>query len=140
MADEELMTIVEFSEDIADAEAPEPLPVGEYPATIRAAEIKVSQKGTRYAAVTFHIAPEEFPADFPTDIAPDGKTIIFRRVSMEDNQQARFGLRRFCESIGAPMSKKIDVNEWVGLDAKVQIDHDTYEGVTREQIVRVNEA
>jgi hypothetical protein len=140
MADNEMMTIVEFSEDISTAEAPEPLPVGEYPATIRAAEVKLSQRGTRYAAVTFHIAPEEFPADYPSDIAPDGKTIVFRRLSMEDNQQARFGLRRFCESIGAPMSKKVDLSEWVGLDAKIEVEHDTYEGVTREQIVRVNEA
>lgn len=140
MAQDDTMTIVEFSEDIADAEAPEPLPVGEYPATIRAAEIKLSQRNTKYAAVSFHISPDDFPADYPADLAPDGKTVIFRRVSMEDNQQARFGLKRFLSAIGAPMSKKIDVNEWVGLDAKVQIEHDTYEGVTREQIARVNEA
>lgn len=139
MADD-IMTIVEFAEDIATAEAPEPLPVGEYPATILAAQINTSQKGTLYAAVTFKIAPEEYPADYPVDIAPDGKTVIYRRVSMEQSQTARFGLRRFCESIGAPMSKRIDVSEWIGLEATVQIDHDTYEGVTREQITRVNAA
>ena len=135
---EETMSIVEFSEDISQAEAPEPLPVGEYPATIRQAEVKLSQRGTKYAAVTFVIAPEEYPADYPAENAPDGKVVVYRRCSMEDNPQSRYMLKNFCEAIGATASKKVDVNEWVGLDAVVEIDHDDYEGVTREQIKRVN--
>lgn len=137
---DENMSIIEFSEDIGEAEAPEPLPVGEYPATIRAAEVKLSQRGTKYCAVTFVISPDEFPADYPVENAPDGKVIIFRRVGLEDNPQARYMLRNFCEAIGATPSKRIDVNEWMGLDATVNIEHDTYEGVTREQITRVTEA
>lgn len=133
-------SIVEFSEDISAAEQPEPLPVGEYAATIRQAEVKTSQRGTKYAAVTFLIAPEEFPADFPTENAPDGKVIVYRRCSLEDNPQARWMLRNFCEAIGATAAKRIDVNEWIGLEARVQIDHDEYEGVVREQISRVNAA
>lgn len=135
---EETMSIVEFSEDIGEAEAPEPLPVGEYPATIMAAEVKISQRNTKYAAVTFMVSPDEYPADYPADLAPDGKTIIHRRCSLEDNPQSRFMLRQFIEAIGATASKKIDVNEWVGLEANIEIDHDEYEGVTREQIKRVN--
>lgn len=135
---DETMSIVEFSEDISEAEAPEPLPVGEYPATIMAAEVKVSQRGTKYAATTFMVSPDEYPADYPADLAPDGKTIIHRRCSLEDNPQARFMLRQFIEAIGATASKKIDVNEWVGLEANIEIEHDEFEGVTREQIKRVN--
>ena len=137
---DEVMTIVEFSEDISEAEAPEPLPVGEYPATIRAAEVKLSQRGTKYAAVTFAIAVDEYPADYPAEHAPDGTTVIYRRVGMEDTPAARFGLRRFCEAIGAVPAKKVDVSEWVGLDAVVEIDHDEYEGINRANIVRVNAA
>lgn len=134
---EEIMSIVEFSEDISDAEAPEPLPAGEYPATIRGAEVKISQRGTKYAAVTFIVAPEEFPADYPIENAPDGKVIVYRRCSMEDNPQARYMLRNFCEAIGATPSKRIDVNEWTGLSAVIQIENEEYEGVSREQIARV---
>jgi hypothetical protein len=137
---EDTMSIVEFSEDISEAEAPEPLPVGEYPATIRAAEVKISQRGTKYAAVSFMITPDSFPADYPIENAADGKMLIYRRVGMEDNPQARYMLKNFCNAIGATASKKIDVNEWIGLEASVEVDHDTYEGVTREQITRVNEA
>lgn len=135
---EETMSIVEFSEDISEAEAPEPLPPGEYPATIRGAEVKISQRGTKYAAVTFVVSPDEFPADYPVENAPDGKVIVYRRCSMEDNPQARYMLKNFCEAIGATASKRIDVNEWIGLNGTIQVDNDEYEGVMREQIVRVN--
>lgn len=137
---EDTTSIVEFSEDIGDAEAPEPLPAGEYPATIRGAEVKTSQRGTLYAAVTFVVSPDEFPADYPVENAPDGKVIVYRRCSMEDNPQARYMLRNFIEAIGATASKKIDVNEWMGLSANIQVENEEYEGVMREQIVRVNAA
>lgn len=137
---DEVMSIVEFSEDISEAEAPEPLPAGEYPATIRGAEIKISQRGTKYAAVTFVVSPDEFPADYPVENAPDGKVIVYRRCSMEDNPQARYMLKQFCESIGATASKRIDVNEWMGLNAMIQVENEEYEGVMREQIARVNAA
>jgi hypothetical protein len=139
--DDDSVTIVEFSSDISEAEAPEPLPVGQYNATIRAAEVKVStNSGNRYAAVSFHIAPDEYPADYPTDIAPDGKVIIHRRLVMEDDARSKFNVRKFCEAIGAPMSKKIDVGDWVGLEARITIAHGTWEGMVREEIERVSEA
>ena len=137
---DEVMSIVEFSEDISKVEAPEPLPVGEYPAQITGAEVKVSQRGTKYAAVSFFINVDDYPADFPVENAPDGVTIVYRRVGMENNPQARFGLKKFLESIGAPMSSRIDVNDWVGLEASVEVDHSEWEGVPRAEITRVNPA
>lgn len=137
---DDTMSIVEFSEDISKAEAPEPLPPGEYPATIRGVEVKISQRGTKYAAVQFVVDPGEYPADYPVENAPDGKAITFRRCSMEDNPTARFMLKNFIDAIGATASKKIDVNEWVGLSATIQIENEDYEGIPREQIARVNEA
>lgn len=137
---EEAMSIIDFSNDINDAEPPEPLPTGDYVATIQKAEVKISQRDTKYCAVSFYIKVEDYPADFPVENAPDGKTIIYRRVGLEDTQQSRYMLRRFCEAIGAPMSAQIDVNDWMGLEAQVTVDHDEYEGVTRENITRVNPA
>lgn len=137
---EDIVTIVEFSEDIAEAEQPEPLPEGEYAAEIMAAEIKESQRGTRYAAVSFMISPDEYPADYPMENAPDGKMIVYRRVGMEDTPQARFMLRRFCEAIGSPMARQIDVSQWVSLYAKVHVQHGEWEGVVREEIDKVEAA
>ncbi|KKN03638.1 hypothetical protein LCGC14_1105660 [marine sediment metagenome] len=133
---EELSSIVEFSIDLNDQEAPDPLPVGVYTGIIRKAEVRESQRGTRYGAVSFHIGADQYPADF-TDGPEDGLTLIYRRVGLEDNPQSRFGTKRFMESIGAALSKKVDVNEWVGMEAALDVIHDTYEGVTRAVVERV---
>lgn len=137
---DDLMSIVEFSEDITNAEEPDPLPEGEYPAQIIAAEVKISQtKGTKYAQVQFRVAEDDYPADYDAQNAPGGKTLRFI-VGMEDNVAARARVRKFSEAIGAPMSRRIDVTQWVGLAGIVSVKHDTYEGVLREQVSRVTEA
>lgn len=136
---EELSSIVEFSIDLNKQEAPEPLPAGEYTGVIRKAEVKESQRGTMYGAISFHIDADQFPPDFK-DGPDDGLTLVYRRVGLEDNPQARFGTKRFIEAIGAPLAKKIDVNEWVGMEAALDVSHDTYEGTTRAVIDRVRAA
>lgn len=132
-------SIIEFSEDISNAEAPAPLPVGDYPAEIRGAERKTSAKGNPYGSVTFFIAPENYPADF-VEGDPDGMTLLYNRVTLDDSPQGRYRMRKFCEAIGAPMGSKVDLNDWVGLTATVSIGHDTYEGETRAVINKVNAA
>jgi hypothetical protein len=136
---EELSSIVEFSIDLNDQEAPEPLPAGEYAGVIRKAEVRESQRGTMYGAISFYVGADQYPADFK-DGPDDGLTLVFRRVGLEDNPQARYGTKRFIQAIGAPLSKKVDVNEWVGLEAALDVVHDTYEGVTRAVIDRVRAA
>lgn len=138
MSDEALDTIIDFSQDISEAEAPPPLPRNDYEGEIRAVTVAVSKnKGTRYADVTFLIRPEQFPADFDPTYYPDGITIHFRRVSLEDTPQGRYSVRQFCEAIGAPMSKRIDINDWVGQTARVTVTHETYEGRDRAVIQSV---
>ncbi len=139
MSDNELSSIVEFSSDISKQEAPEPLPTGTYHGVIRQVEVKMSQRDTKYAAVAFHISPDQYPADFK-DGNPDGTILTYRRVGLEDNAQARFGTRRFCEAIGAPMSKTIDTSIWLGMEASLEITHEVWEEVKRATIQRVLEA
>jgi len=136
---EQLDSIVEFSVDLNKQEEPEPLPTGEYVGVIRDAEVKISARETRYAAVTFVISPEQYPADF-TEGHPDGTIIVYRRVSLEDNPQARWGTKRFIEAIGGKLSKAVDVSEWGGCEAAVEVVHEAYEGVTRPVISRVRAA
>ena len=136
---DEIGSIVEFSTDLAKQEAPKPLPPSEYNAVIRGAEVKMSQRNTKYAAVTFHISPDQYPADYDEG-NPDGTVIVYRRVSLEDNPQARFGTRRFIEAIGAPLGKKIDVSEWVGMECIAEVGTSSFEGVDRPEIQRVRAA
>lgn len=135
--DDEDMTVFEFSEDISQAEQPDPLPEGSYSASIEQAVGKVSQSGKKYAAVTFMIPPEQFPADYPVENAPDGKKLTYRRVPLEDDKQSHFRLRQFCEAIGVPVTKQLDLKQMVGMTATVHIKHGEWEGVTREEVDRV---
>jgi len=137
---EELPSIVEFSEDISEAEAPPPLPISDYEADIRSAVQKISTtSGNRYAEIGFHIDVDQFPADYDVENAPDGKLIMYRRLTLTDDRAGRYRVRMFCETIGAePPSTKLDLAGWVGLRAKVSVDHSEYEGVTREEIAKVS--
>jgi hypothetical protein len=131
-------SVIEFSEDVATAEAPPPLPVGQYPAEIRGAERKTgATSGKEYGRVQFFITPEQYPADFDEG-NPDGMVLDYNRVPVQDNPTARFRMRKFCEAIGyTPKGGRIDMNEWIGLTATVDIGHEEFEGVTRPVIKRV---
>lgn len=137
MAD--MPSVIEFDEDISQAEAPVPLPVGDYPAEIRAATQKTSQNGNPYAAVQFFISSDAYPADY-TEGEPDGAILPYNRVSLQNTPAARHRLRKFLESIGAPAGKKIDLNDWVGRTGTVTIQHDSYEGEVRAAIGKVSAA
>lgn len=137
MAQSEMPSVIEFDEDISQAEAPVPLPVGDYPAEIRGATQKTSQNGNPYAAVQFFISSDAYPADY-TEGEPDGAILTFNRVSLQNTPAARHRLRKFGEAIGAPLGKKIDLSDWVGRTATVTIQHDTYEGETRAAIGKVS--
>lgn len=135
-------SILEFSEDLKDAEAPTSLPAGDYTGEVVAAENGTSaNSGKDRAAVTFRIKPEDYPADYEdANEFPDGKQVTFY-VGTEDTKPARFRLRKFMEAIGvAPKGKKIDVNEWIGKTAILEIIPDEYEGIERERIKHVKSA
>lgn len=134
MAD--LPSIVEYSVDLNDQEAPEPLPAGPYLGIIRSSEKKTSAKGTSYAEVYFFIEAAQYPADF-TEGNPEGMSLAYRRCGLEDNPQARFNTKRFIQAIGAPLGRTIDVNDWLGLEGMLDIVHEEYEGINRAVIKSV---
>ncbi len=139
MSNEELGSIIEYSEDISDAEAPDPLPPGEYEAEIKGVEAKVGvSSGKKYAAVQFYIPVDQYPPDYPVEHNPDGVTITYRMVPLEDTPRARFQCRRFCEAIGAKPGKRIDLNDWMSLSAMVGVQNEEYEGIPREVITKVS--
>ena len=137
MADEE--SILSFSEDISTAEAPDPLPIGDYPAFIHSIEVKVSpNSGNKYLDAVMRVAPDDFPADFPLENAPDGALIHYRRVVVEDTPRHRHNVRLFCEACGVAASKKINVNDFLGAEVVITVAHDEYNGIPREDIRAVN--
>lgn len=135
-ANKQMTSIIEFSSNIADAEAPVPLPVGEYPAEIRGAEAKVSDKGNKYAAIQLYVSPDAYPADF-TEGDPDGTQLTYNRLSLNDNPQSRYRLRKFLESVGLTPGATVDLNDWVGLHVTVRIKHSEWEGEKRAEVEKI---
>lgn len=129
-----------FSEDIGDAEAPEPLPERAYPATITDVEDRQTQDGRPMVQVKYRINEEDYPADYDPGNAPGGKTLS-QFLMMDDSAQTRFRLRRFCEAIGAPMSRNMNPKrDWLNLACSVTVKHEEYEGVNRERVQKVEAA
>jgi hypothetical protein len=134
----DLGSILEFSEDISDAEAPKALPSGDYLAKIVSAENGTSaSSGKSRGDVTFRIAPEDFPADFEdAGEFPEGLDVHFY-PSTEDNKTSRFRLRKFVEAIGGKTGGRIDMNEWIGKQAVITLESETFEGIERNRIRKV---
>lgn len=132
------VSILEYSEDISQAEAPPPLPVGEYPATVESVEQKTSNTtGNEYLAITLNISPDDFPSDFDADSYPEGVKLSYNRLLVEDSPRSRYRMRKWCEALGAKMSKQIDPTEWLGMSLTVGIKHDTFEGEKRAQVAKI---
>lgn len=133
--------ILEFSQDISEAEAPPPLPIGEYPSTVEALEVRVSNtSGREYLGVNLRISPDDFPPDFETDAYPDGVLLRYNRLFTEDNARNRYNFRKFCEALGAPMGKQIDPNDWIGMTIKVGINHRKWEDEDQANITKIASA
>ena len=62
----------------------------------------------------------------------------YNRLSPEDNAKSRYGMRKWCEAIGAKMGKQVDPSEWLGMNCKVGVKHDSWEGEERAQIAGVS--
>lgn len=137
----DLPSVLEFDNDISDAQPPKPLPARDYIATIIGAELRngKTDPSKQHIAVTFKIDPDQYPIDF-ADGNPDGTTIVYRMLSYNPkNPSAVFRIKQFCQAIGAPTSRAIDLNDWTGRQGKVTVTHDQDQqsGELRAQINKV---
>lgn len=135
----ELGSVFEFADDISKAEAPPPLPPRSYIGTVTGAVAKVSQAGGKYAAIEFTIAPDQFPADFAA-VQADAVKLYYRRVGLDDNMRTRHNIRKFCEALRVPVSRRFDLNDCIGKVASLKVVETTYQGEKRAEIQAVEVA
>ena len=130
-------SIMRFSQDIASAEAPPPLPARQYKAEVIGASVRpAASSGVNYLNLQFRIPAEEYPADYP-DGDPDGTVLYYNRVSTDDKPRNRYLMRRLMERIGGPLSQEIDCNALIGLTCNVEVVHQEYEGEMRASISKL---
>lgn len=132
----ELSSVIEFDEDLNNVEAPKPLPAGQYAATILSAEPMMSKNGEhKMAKVTWSIPAEEYPADY-VDGNPAG-TQLTQYLMLDNTARAKFALKRFVQSIGAPLSNTIDLTTWLGLSARVEVTNEPFEDTLTARLKKV---
>lgn len=123
-------SIYEFAEDLASAEAPIPLPAGEYRAEVRHIIGKTSKSsGNPMAEVQYVISQEQFPVDF-TDGNPDGELLTVY-VSLVDTPRNRYSLRKFHEMHGVAPSRKMNLPDFLGQAVIMRVEHEEFQGVMR---------
>ena len=133
-------SIMRFSQDIASAEPPPPLPARAYRAEVVGASIRpAATSGVMYLNLQMRIPAEEYPADY-VDGDPDGTIIYYNRIQASDSPQNRYRWRKAMERLGGPLSMEIDVNSLIGLWANVEVVHQEYGGEMRAQISKLLDA
>jgi hypothetical protein len=116
-------SILTFTDDISNAAPPPLLPVGPYPAEIIGAVKKVSStSGEEYAAITFRINADAYPADF-TDGDPDGTAVQYNFLKTASTPRNNHRWRVFLEKVGGPLGRSLDLNDLIGLTGTVDISH-----------------
>lgn len=115
------MGLLNFSINIADAEAPPQLPAGEYKCICTAAVDKTAaSSGNPMLTLTLQVPRSEFPADFDPGEGVDELTFTMNVVS-RDIPADRWRMKNVCKAFGVPMSSSIDPNDFVGRDARCRI-------------------
>lgn len=135
MADENaLPSVLEFSSDVSQQEAPPALPARTYPATCTAASVKQSgsKPENQLLNLEFTIDPSTFPADFPE--SDPVKLYWNRNVVNQDTARARYQLKLLCEKMKVMASRKIDVNDFVGKQVNLKVKNGSWQGVPRAEI------
>lgn len=118
-----MASLIEYSQDLSNAEPPPLLPPGPYPAEIVGAIAKVSQTdGHKFLQLSVRIHSESYPADY-VDGDPDGTDLQYNFIRIEDSPRGRHTMRRFLEKVGAPLTRDVDPDSLIGRTMTVEITH-----------------
>lgn len=135
----ELGSVYNFNSDISKAEAPQPLPPGEYRGSVVHAELAVSKSSGKPMLVTqYRVSSDQFPPDF-TDGNPEGE--LFRvYTSLEETPRGKFMVRKFMEMHGVAPSNRLNVPDFLGQEVVLNVSNEDYQGMPQGRAVPVRAA
>lgn len=132
------MSLIQFSQNIADAEAPAPLPAGEYEGVCVSAVPGISKSsGNPMLPLGYKVTADQFPADFDAG-GVDELSFTYNRLTTRDTAQDRFRMKNICLAHGVAMSNNIDANDFIGKRVKLVIGIEKdLEGNDRAAITKI---
>jgi RNase P/RNase MRP subunit p30 len=126
------MSIIELGSKIEEMEEYEPLPEGQYIATIRSVEIKHSEKLPHgYFNIQMLVEPEQYPADYDAANNPEGTPLTYARVQVptSENRRSVNTFRKFLAVLGMePKGDKFSTEDWVNKEVQVLLKRTEYQG------------
>lgn len=137
MSDEQNDMVLEFDTDISAAEKPPAFPIGTYPCSVQSIESgEAKSSGNRQIKVTLVIEPENYPADYPVEIEPDGVKLT-HFVTATNKPRDKHRVRLLCETFGVAGGAAIVLSDFLGKEAQVEVSHDTYLGETQARVAKL---
>jgi hypothetical protein len=139
--DNALPSVMEFSANVAEQQAPVPLPVRTYPAQCTDAAFRQSKSNPDNILLwlEFTIAPTDYPADY-TETQDTTKLFYNRLIVNRDDARTRFQIRQLCDKMRVPVSRTLDANDFRGKAANLKIKHGSWEGLPRAEIDAIEPA
>lgn len=122
----EEISMIDLGIDLSTVEKPEPLPVGTYRGVIsEAVKATSATSGNDYLRQIIVVPPDEYPADYDVQNAPDGVKLRYFSIplSVAGNRRAAYRLRSFLEKFGIPLTSSLDLSALVGKEVSVTIKH-----------------
>lgn len=129
--------ILDLDMNLEEFEDFEPLPAGEYPAEVRSAEARISDKGNEYYYMVFNIHPDDFPADYAIENAPEGMNLVYARVQKPDpkNRRSITQVKNLYRALGLSLkTSTINPGDWEGKKAKLVLGKSEFNGEMRNEI------
>ncbi len=137
MANNTSDSIVELDMDLDSYADYEALPAGPFPAECILGEKRISDNGNEYFYLQFLIHPDDFPADYDRENAPEGARLTWACTSVPTakNRRAITAAKNLLRALGMPTNvNTINAGEFEGKKCKVIINKGEYNGSPNNQI------
>lgn len=138
----ELDPIIQFTNDVADAPDPQPLPEGEYPAAIENAVFELG-KTSRKPMISVTTRITDFPADFvATEEQKNGIKVRYWATGILDDQnRPTHRMRKFLENLGLKTNvRQFDVTSLIGMEVITKIGVSMFNGEVQNNIIDIRGA
>jgi len=143
MSTETEADITQLERNLEEFEDFEPLPAGNYIATIAEVDKRVSENNNEYYYVVFEIPTEAYPADYDVENNPEGTKLVYSRLQALDmtNRRSITAMKKWYRALGLSLATStIDHNQWEGNQVKLNLKMGEWQGEKRPEIAAIDNA
>lgn len=117
--------VFEYDMSVEDAVPPPALPEGRSYIGVTSGAKHAANKttGLDQIIVTLTVPPEEYPADFPADLYPEGVEVPFFSARLDNSAIGRFNMKNLAKAFAVPASRNVKVGDFNGKRVKFEVQH-----------------